>query len=272
MPHKTHALSSSQSDSPEITQPVVWLEVARGRTRYPRRPVTQSRFLIGAGSNCALQLGGEGVPFLHSMMLTEPGRISIESFVPSPPLTINGETVRSAELHDGDLLAIGEFEFNIHIDASAIGREVSAPLTGEDSGEELLFDDEDLSELSAAELVNRLELEMDDIDEFEESCRSGVAALLDAAWLAGEPSRSGATEGAPAVEESADGELEESLLEEMLELSHELETRLAQLREVEEVQAGRGASLLEAQDQLVDQLARLKASLAEESLPKRARA
>lgn len=278
MPHSSSAAASVSASS----TPSVWLEVARGRTRHPRRPVLQSRFLIGAGSNCPLQLGGEGIPFLHSMLLIEQGDVMIESFVASPPLLLNGYPVRTALLRDGDLLAIGEFEFSLHIDTVALDKERSFPIEADE--EATSIEEEDLSELSAAELVNRLEAEMDDIEELEDSQRAGVAALLDAVWLAGESTvesestdtmadsltmaQSISTE--PTIEESGD---EEALLEEMLELSHELESRLEQLRREEAVQAGRGESLMDAQEQLVEQLARLAGTLkSQDSMQTRARA
>src|SRR5688500_1252666 len=49
----------------------IWLEVRRGRTRAPRRAVRRQRFLIGAGSNCQLQLGGSDIPILHSILLVD---------------------------------------------------------------------------------------------------------------------------------------------------------------------------------------------------------
>src|SRR3712207_3653250 len=44
--------------------PLLYLEVSRGRTGFPLRPVRTPRFLIGSAEACQLRLGGSEMPAL----------------------------------------------------------------------------------------------------------------------------------------------------------------------------------------------------------------
>ena len=97
--------------------PGPYLEILRGRTDFPLRPLELERFLIGAGSQCTLQLGGEGMPILHSLITRTAGGYQIEALASFPMLRINGQPARSGALTDGDLVMIGAFEFGIRLPA-----------------------------------------------------------------------------------------------------------------------------------------------------------
>lgn len=166
-----------------MSNPGMWLEIRRGKTNFPLRPISGDRFLIGAGSHCHLQLGGESVPMLHSLLVIE-GRVAhLEAVVAEPPLWVNGEARRSVELHDEDAVAIGDFEFVFH-------RLVAAEPVSHAARMEPLDDAEvsgmaDLSTLSAAELVGLIEQEALQIQEFNRNREQGAASLLDAVRQAG---------------------------------------------------------------------------------------
>lgn len=190
----------------------MWLEVRRGRTRAPRRPVRTRRFLIGAGSNCQLQLGGDDVPILHSILLIDEDGAQIDAVVPAPELYVNGVPQRAATLRDGDVITIGKFEFAVHVQqpADADGAERNLPAEEPDSP----FGEEDLSELSAAALVERLESELRRIEQFRCSRETGAAALLQAAR------RHGGEEG-----DEAEARAQQAVLLELQQLSAELRRR-----------------------------------------------
>jgi hypothetical protein len=167
---------------PAIAQKI-WLEISRGKSKFRSRPVHQGRFLIGAGSTCHLQLGGDQIPMLHSVIEANDEGIAIEAVVSQPPLYINGQHRRSASLFDGDVIEIGAFEFRIHAEAESIHE------TDEAAGLETETDHdfhEDVTALSAAELVAR-------ISEFEDMTRDlnaererGATSLLAAIRRASE--------------------------------------------------------------------------------------
>jgi hypothetical protein len=248
LPTDSTAATTSHDEAALAT---AWIEISRGRTLYPRRPIAGERFLIGAGSNCHLQLGGHGMPFLHSLIVRSDQSLTIEAFAAHPELRINGAVVRTAELRDGDRLEIGLFELTLHRQAS-VEAEPSEPLYAPiplDLADEPA--PRPASELSAAELAAQIEAHETAVAEFDDRQRSGVAALLQAA------------RHAAAVPEETAAE-ENQLLEELSTLSLDLEQRLAELRQREDAQRLRAESLLSAQDRLAEQLKLAAQSLAQQ--------
>lgn len=152
----------------------MWLEIRRGKTNFPLRPITGDRFLIGAGSHCHLQLGGEHCPLLHSLLVIDGPLVTLEAVVADPPLLINGDARRAVDLRDGDQVEIGEFEFVFHrvVNAGAPHQAQSA-IDGESSVSP--------TELSVHQLIQRIEDEQEQIDAFELGREGGAAALLEAA-------------------------------------------------------------------------------------------
>lgn len=152
-----------------------WLEIRRGRTRAPRREIRGRRFLIGAGSNCQLQLGGDDMPILHSILLIEEDGAHIDAVIPSPQLLVNGRPQRSVDLHDGDVFTIGKFEFQVHVpDPMAALQSLARPTVN--APESVA----DLSAVSASELVAHIEAEQQQVAALEQGRRNGAQALLDA--------------------------------------------------------------------------------------------
>jgi hypothetical protein len=250
----THAATSLLSSPPRFensTTPTLtpvrslWLEVRRGRTRTPRRPIRSRRFLIGAGSNCQLQLGGDGIPLLHSILLVDEDGIHIDAVVPTPELVVNGVPQQSAPLRDGDSFRIGLFEFALRVEVAA----AQAPLPLPERNDEPADADDllNLSSLSAAELVERVEREHLRLEQFEAARRAGARALLQAARRqAGGESVDGGR--------YSDDLLPAELLRDLHELSRELDRRARQLAEREAVYSARAADLLNVQDELVRQM------------------
>lgn len=161
-------VSGSASNEP-------WLEIRRGRTRAPRREIRGRRFLIGAGSNCQLQLGGGEMPILHSILLIEEDGAHIDAVVPSPQLLVNGRPQRSVDLRDGDVFSIGRFEFQVHV-PQPTGALQAAPQPAVAVPESVA----DVSSLSASQLVALIEAEQQQVAELEQSRQNGALALLEA--------------------------------------------------------------------------------------------
>ena len=231
----------------------VQLEVVTGQTNFPLRPVTTGRYLIGAGSNCHLQLGGDGVPFLHSILLVEGSTVTIEAVVPSPSLRHNGQKVQIATLNHGDRISIDAFEIVARIDHQQLrNRPVQSVATFQSRSAEANpeeewreFDEEELGELTAAELVDRLGDEFEIIEQSEAAQRCGVAALLDAAWIA--------------AEDIGEQELsiEQQLLSDLEGLSSELQERIAGIQAHDTEREQQTSILNTAQEKLAQQIAKL---------------
>src|SRR4029077_7646382 len=163
------------SDQSSLSLPVhLVLEVTRGRTRFRRRPVTHSRFLIGAGATCDLRLGGDRMPALHSIITIADREITLEAIAAEPDLTVNGRLIRNALLHDGDMIGIGEVELLARLEAGHAPAAVEQP-DGVTNG--TIDADRPLADISAAELVDLIEQEEQAIEDFESRQRDGANAL-----------------------------------------------------------------------------------------------
>src|SRR5579872_6171419 len=166
----------SDQSSPTLPAHLV-LEVTRGRTRFRRRPVNHPRFLIGAGSTCDLRLGGEGVPALHSIITVNGRDVQLEAIAAEPALLVNGRKIQQTALSDGDLIVIGNVELLARVEAghtpAAAHRAAVDLLPGVET-------ERPLAELSASELVERIEQEERQIEAIERRRHDGRQALLEA--------------------------------------------------------------------------------------------
>jgi hypothetical protein len=170
---KPHNAPSAKTFGPTI-------EVLGGRTRFPRRPIVDGRMLIGAGSNCHLQLGG-GIPMAHSVIAVKDGSATIEALAAEPWLLVNGSRVRSGMLANGDRIQIGPFLMSIHLpvaDALLNSIDVPAVLDAERQAEASITSSPDLS---AEELVDRLVTELTTAILAEQGAPGAASLLAEAA-------------------------------------------------------------------------------------------
>jgi len=96
--------------------PKVQLEIVRGRARHRIRPVRVPVFLIGSAGDCDLVLGDPEFPEVHTYLFLNAGSVSARHLGAGAPLLVDGRIVKSAALHDGDVLSSGPYEFRIRID------------------------------------------------------------------------------------------------------------------------------------------------------------
>ena len=155
----------------------LFLQITRGRTNNPKRPIHGDRFLIGSGEWCDLRLGGT-MPVLHSVVRVDGPAVWLEAVVDAPPLHVNGRSVGSCELQDGDQLQIGPFSLAFCDERTVQHKSLMQPI---DIEEMLALDtpDVDLSELTATELVDLMERDEELAREFYKRQEQGAAALLD---------------------------------------------------------------------------------------------
>lgn len=164
------------NDQSSLSLPVhLVLEVTRGRTRFRRRPVTSPRFLIGSGATCDLRLGGDAMPALHSIITICGGEISLEAIAAEPRLILNGRPVHTTHVHDGDIIGIGEVELIARLEAGQAPAGVAEAAGSRITTSE---DNRPISDLSAAELVDLIDQELRQIDDFESRQRVGAEGLL----------------------------------------------------------------------------------------------
>lgn len=229
----------SSNDSP---QRQYFLRIERGRTRHPERPITVDRFLIGAGSNCHLQLGGE-MPILHSILVPVDEALWIDAVAPEPRLYVNRKHVQDGPLFAGDLVEIGDFVFSVG------ERVLDLPQFPEiDVADENV----DLEELTAEDLADLLREEIRQIEELEASRISGLNALLQAAQAESQQTQPEFLESQTPVS-VASSPLNPPLVAE------DLDKRAAELDLREAALAERAEQLLRAQERLESYLQQLVA-------------
>ena len=241
-----------------------FLEISRGKTRYPRRPILKDRFLIGSASDCDLRLGGSAAPVV-ALILREAGELLIVTSSPDIIIHVNSQPCQSAELVAGDTIAFGSFEMVLR------QRKLPVQVPGSRPGVTLA---DELAGKSADELASLIEQETEALAEFEDRRNTGARQLMAAigqrmAALAAErqqaPTASQETTSQNVVDPA---ELElvsdmERAIERLDTYAAELEQRAARLAEREESYAEATAQLLEVQQQLSDQLDRLLSQVAE---------
>lgn len=163
-------MNSSERPCPATSSPT--LEILCGETASPLRPILHDRFLIGAGPRCDLRLGGDDMPILHSIVYRDGETICIDPVADTPALLVNGSS-GITELQSGDTIEIGSFRMVLH------GADIASPAAPD--AVPVVDERGDLTDASAAELVDMIAQEEALIAEYEAGRRAGANALFDAA-------------------------------------------------------------------------------------------
>ena len=261
--------TAAEPTRPTERAPQMMLEICRGRTRFPQRPISGPRFLIGSGAGCDLRLGGSDFPAIHSLIQTRENGVWFETLATAPTARINDEMTTGEWLRDGDRIEIGAFHFLAHavpllppmaiVDAPA-SQARDAAITGPLSEWAL----DKLSDLSATELADRLDVEMNEVERFQGGRRAGGHALLHALRRRSQEPAQLVARAIPAMPSvpgttpaPAQHELQidlDRLCKDLEELTSTLERRSELISQREFQFADAAEALLETQRQLVSQL------------------
>jgi pSer/pThr/pTyr-binding forkhead associated (FHA) protein len=95
--------------------PQVRLEIRRGKARNLVRDVSGPVYLIGRARDCDLVLGDEQFPEAYAYVFISDSAVTLRRLGEGPDLTVNGRVVRNVQLHDGDRIRTGPFEFHVRI-------------------------------------------------------------------------------------------------------------------------------------------------------------
>ena len=139
------------------------LEIQRGRTGQPFRPLVEGRLVLGSAPECDVRLGGAGMPAVHSQVHEDGGRAWIESLSADPPLLINGRECDTWVLTDGDVILAGPFAFTWRSDGG-VAESVSS-----------------LVEQPLSELLDQLDRDMTLVAESAETTRRAASTVVEAA-------------------------------------------------------------------------------------------
>ncbi|MCH9654915.1 MAG: hypothetical protein K0U86_01815 [Planctomycetes bacterium] len=245
------------------------LEITKGKTEFPIRPIQDHRLTIGAGSCCGLQLAGHDMPILHTVIQVDAQEVQIKAISPQPKLLLNGTPIHGSTLSDGDRISIGPLEFVFRLTCPQIATSISnAGLSGSpfetsvhitpDKRDHSMTNETTLKELSASELIDLIEQDFQLIEQFESRREQGAAALLSHIRQTKEDQ----DEQLEAQESLSDLEQFELLsdlegmMEELTKFSEVLHQRADQLTTREKQYEVAAASLLETQEKLASQLDR----------------
>ncbi len=246
------------------------LEISRGQTEHPLRPMTRlhDKFLIGGDDDCDLQLGGRDIPALHSLLQFENGDFWIESIAPDPQLFVNRNPVTSCLLRHGDQIEIGGFELIVRLgwQHQIAGQTAIAPVSSMPrlslNGE---FDRSKIAELSAEELVDALDYEVEMIERFDRRLKLGAGALIDAVQqhrVRADQQRVQVDSTSEPTQKAATQELGR-VVEKLNQTFLHFDNRSQNVERRETACLEAAALLLEVQERMVGQLAEIEQKLAE---------
>ncbi|MFK7778605.1 MAG: hypothetical protein QM501_10925 [Gimesia sp.] len=242
------------------------LEITKGKTEFPVRPIQDSRLTIGAGSCCGLQLGGHDMPILHTVIQIDDQEVKIKAISPQPQLLLNEAPIQESTLSNGDLISIGPIEFLFHLTCPQTTTSISnvglsgSPLETSvhitpDKRDHSMTNETTLKDLSASELIDMIEQDFQMIEQFESRREQGAAALLSQIHQRKEAQ----DEARESLSDSEQLELLtdlEGMMEELTQFSEALHQRADQLTNREKQYEVAAASLLETQEKLASQLDR----------------
>ncbi|WP_339732292.1 hypothetical protein [uncultured Gimesia sp.] len=246
------------------------LEITKGKTKFPIRPLQGARLTIGAGSCCGLQLAGGDMPILHTVVHLEPGEVKIEAIAPQPKLFMNGIPVQTSVISDGDVITIGAIECVFRLSspqtATSISNarlsgsplETSAPFTPDKKRDHSMTNETTLKDLSASELIDLIEQDFQLIEQYESRREQGAAALLSQIRHQKEEQEEQLANQETLSEQEQKGLLAdlEAMMEELTKFSDELQQRADQLTSREQNYEVAAASILQTQEKLASQLDR----------------
>jgi hypothetical protein len=95
--------------------PEVALEILRGGAQRRLRRVRPPVYLIGSAPDCDLVLGDPQFPAVHTYLYVTSMGVSVRYLGEGPLLRLNGEDATLATVGHGDRLAMGGFEFQLHV-------------------------------------------------------------------------------------------------------------------------------------------------------------
>ncbi len=115
---------------PDLPAPVGELIVQNGRLSGARKALGAALTLFGRGEGCDVRLNVEGILPVHCALVRGADGFVVRA-LPGASTRLNGETIAEGPIHDGDLLAIGPFQFRVALasepsDRAALLREKDA--------------------------------------------------------------------------------------------------------------------------------------------------
>lgn len=219
--------------------------------------IDRDQIRVGSSPVCEIHLL-EG-PLLHSVIRMEAGAVWIEAADEAAELNVNWRACRRMALRDGDVISICGMDLTVR-DAEIYSAQVGAV--------QLV---EDITQLTADELCDRILSDQSAVDQFEEGCLKGMQKLMEAmkAVIAAEPVTSEMLPTAPAVEFSDECQ---RLLDQIHEMSEMMNGRTRELDLCETELVAATELLEETQDRVSRQIETLLDQIGDAAIPTELRA
>ncbi len=167
---------------------VGYFRIASPTGRQPIEPIPVGDFLIGSASQCHLRFGDAELPEIHTTLNVSRNIVLLQASTTEPPILVNGVVETECRLADGDMLELGSHRMLFRL-ASAEQRITldeeeffQTPVTQESA---LVQDASDVEEL-----VDRLEEQLNLVEELTHSPDEAMVDLLKAVAEAGSSSDS----------------------------------------------------------------------------------
>jgi hypothetical protein len=98
--------------------PQVRLELGHGTGRTTVYDLSEAAFLIGSVPGCDARLPGANVPPVVCLIVRQPRGVLLRKLAPVYPVQLNGATVTTAPLADGNRVSIGPLELRVQVTAA----------------------------------------------------------------------------------------------------------------------------------------------------------
>ena len=156
---------------PENT--VGYFRLASTAGRQAVEPVAVGEFLIGSAAHCNLRFGDSDIPDVHTVIHVEPDHLLLRCSEQTPPMLINGVPTTERQLADGDMIELGTHRLLFRL------ADVEERITlNEESFS--LNEYEPVSATAVEELVDRLDEQLQLVEELTHSPDKGMLELLQA--------------------------------------------------------------------------------------------
>src|SRR5262249_7023930 len=107
--------TSLSSPSADAALPLVRLEVRVGNARPATYEVGDGGFLIGSVPGCDLRVPGANLAPVLCLIGRHAGGANLRKLAPVQPIVVNGKSVTSAHLVDGDRVSLGEVNLVVSV-------------------------------------------------------------------------------------------------------------------------------------------------------------
>lgn len=214
--------------------------------------IDRDHFRIGSSPVCEIHLL-DG-PLLHSVIRTDAGAVWIEIADEAAELNVNWRACRRMALRDGDVISVGGMDMTVRDTACYSAHAGAIELV------------ENITQLTADELCDRILSEQASVDQFEAGRLQGMQKLMEAmkAVIVAEPSTAAVVTSTPVVEFSDECQ---RLLDQIHEMSEMMNGRTRELDLCETELVAATELLEETQDRVSRQIESLLDQIGDATVP-----